>query len=301
MEVIPLHPLFAAEIVGADLTRPPDENLIGAVEDAMARYAVAVIRDADISDAEHIRFSRAFGPLELPHRPRNLAPGAARRRMAPELFDASNLDDDGEIIPYQSERRKLAKGAERFHTDSSFHALPTKWSLLLGHVTPPPSVGGDTRFIDARAVYDALPEAMKERIAPLSAVHDFWKGRQIAGLKKVTEEDRKALPFPPVEHPLVRVMPYGRKALYIGGHASHVVGMPEDEGHRLIEELYDFATQERFIYRHHWRPHDLVIWDNRCTLHAATPLETDAYKRDVRRTTINEYGPEISAVDALAA
>ena len=301
MNVNPLHPLFAAEIVGADLTQPPTEELVRTVEEAMARYGVTVIRDAAISDAEHIRFSRAFGPLELPSRPRNLPAASTRRRMAPEMFDASNLDDKGEIIPYQSERRKLAKGAERFHTDSSFHALPTKWSLLLGHITPPSSAGGDTQFIDARAVYDALPQAMKERIAPLSAVHDFWKGRQIAGLKKVTEEDKKALPLPPVTHPLVRTMPYGRKALYIGGHASHIVGMAEEDGHRLIEELYDFATQPQFIYRHHWRQHDLVIWDNRCTLHAATPLETDDYKRDVRRTTINEYGPETSAADALAA
>jgi len=192
MIVNPLHPIFAAEMIGADLAGEPTQELVDAVENAMAHYGILVIRDARITDEQHIRFSRAFGPLELPSRPADLPPEATfHRRMAPELFDASNLDQNGEIIPYGSEKRKLAKGAERFHTDSSFHAMPTKWSLLLGHETPPPEVGGDTNFIDARAVYDALPQELKDRIEKLVAVHDFWKGRQNAGLKgEITEAQR---------------------------------------------------------------------------------------------------------------
>jgi alpha-ketoglutarate-dependent 2,4-dichlorophenoxyacetate dioxygenase len=208
-----LHPILAAEIVGADLKQPPDAKLVRLVEDTMAQYAVAVVRDARITDEEHIRFSRAFGPLELP--PARF-PGGAKRRLRSELFDASNLDADGRIIPYHSERRALAKGAERFHSDSSFNSLPTKWSLLRGHVVPPE--GGDTHFIDARAVYDALPRATRERIEGLTAIHDFWRGRERTG-----------------------------------------------------------------------------IWDNRCALHRATPFESDQYVRDMRRTTINEYGAETSA------
>ncbi|MEJ0027099.1 MAG: TauD/TfdA family dioxygenase [Rhizomicrobium sp.] len=292
MAVNPLHPIFAAEIVGADLTAPPDDALVRTVEDAMARYAVTVMRTDGISDDDHIRFSRAFGPLELPPR---LGRFNAARRLRGELFDASNLDAKGEIIPYMSDARKLAKGAEKFHSDSSFNKLPTKWSLLLGHIVPPE--GGDTHFIDTRAVYDALPEATRDRIDGLTAVHDFWRGRERTGLTGVTEAQRAGMPS--VMHPLVRTMPYGRKALYVGGHAVGLVGWPDDEALALIDELYAFATQDRFIYVHKWRQGDLVIWDNRCTLHRATPLESDTYKRDVRRTTVNEYGPETSA-DAAA-
>lgn len=291
LTVRPLHPVFGAEMLGADLTVPPSRDLVETVERAMAIYAVLVVRDCLISDEEHIRFSRAFGPLELPPGLDKFA-GNKARRIAPELFDISNLDENGEIIPRDNERRKYAKATERFHTDSSFHTLPTKWSLLLGHVIPP--VGGDTHFIDTRAVYDELPAETKAKVEDLSVVHDFWRGRELSGAGGVTEEMRRAMP--PVTQPLVRTMPYGRKALYIGGHATGIVGWTEEEALKFLGELYDFATQEKFIYVHKWRQGDLLIWDNRCTLHRATPLETDEYKRDVRRTTINEYGPEISAL-----
>jgi len=289
LSVRPLHPIFAAEILGADLAQEPGEDLVRTVHDAMDRYAVTIVRDASLSDDDHIRFSRAFGPLELPPK---MGRFNAARRLRRELFDASNLDQDGNIIPYHSEARKIARGAERFHADSSFNRLATKWSLLLGHIVPPE--GGDTHFIDTRAVYDALPQEAKDRIGGLVAIHDFWRARERAvGLTGVTAEQRAGLP--PVTHPLVREMPYGRKALYVGGHAVGIEGMSDAEGQALLDELYAFATQDRFIYVHKWRPADLVIWDNRCTLHRATPLESDAYKRDVRRTTINEYGPETSA------
>lgn len=292
LSVNPLHPIFGAEIAGADLTRPPDDTLVRTVEDAMARYAVCVVRTAGITDDEHIRFSRAFGPLELPPK---LGRFNVARRLRGELFDASNLDAEGNIIPYMSEARKLAKGAERFHSDSSFNLLPTKWSLLMGHVVPPE--GGDTHFIDTRAVYDDLPAATKAKIDGLTAIHDFWRGRERLGLTGVTEAQRAGMP--PVRHALVRTMPYGRKALYVGGHAVGIVGQADAEALALLDELYAFATQDKYVYVHTWRPGDLVIWDNRCTLHRATPLESDTYKRDVRRTTINEYGPETSA-DAAA-
>jgi len=293
LTVHPLHPIFGAEIIDADLTKEPDAALVRTVEDAMAKYAVTVVRGADITDDEHIRFSRAFGPLELPPR---LGRAPAKRRLRTELFDASNLDANGEIVPYDSEARKLAKGAERFHSDSSFNKLPTKWSLLLGHIVPPE--GGDTHFIDTRAVHDALPAETKAKIEDLVGVHDFWRGRERAGLTGVTEAMRATMPA--VTHPLVRTMPNGRKALYIGGHATGIVGWEDEPALELLDELYAFATQEKFVYVHKWRPHDLVIWDNRCTLHRATPFTDDRYKRDVRRTTINEYGPETSS-DARAA
>jgi len=298
MKVNPLHPVFAAELVGADLARTPGEELVATVEEAMARYGVLAIRDAEIGDEQQKAFSRAFGPLELPSRSKD-APGRPQgtRHFDPAIFYAGNLDHNDEIIPYGSEAGKLAQGAERFHTDSSFHPMPTKWSLLHGVETPPPETGGDTWFVDARAAYDDLPEAMQARIEGLVGVHDFWEGRRRAGLKgEITPEMRRIIPFPAAHHPLVRMMPYGRKALFVGGHCTGIVGMTDSEARDLVEQLYAHATQEKYIYRHQWRRWDLVIWDNRCTMHAATPLLADSYRRDMRRTTINESGPETSAL-----
>jgi alpha-ketoglutarate-dependent 2,4-dichlorophenoxyacetate dioxygenase len=308
MIVNQLHPIFAAELIGANLTEEPTQELVDTVEDAMAKYGILVVRNAEITDEQHIRFSRAFGPLEIPSRMRP-PPGAPamapnpnfKPRMASQLFAAGNLDMNGNIRKRDPNAQNLGQGAERFHTDSSFHSMPTKWSALLGHETPPPSVGGDTLFVDARQAYDDLPGAMKERIENLIGLHDFWRGRQLAGFKgEITPQMRRGIPYGTIEHPIVRTMPYGRKTIFVGGHCYGVKGMSEDEGLALIEELYAHATQEKYIYRHHWRRWDMTIWDNRCTMHAATPLNSDEYKRDMRRTTINEYGAETSAVEAMS-
>jgi len=302
MKVSPLHPLFAAELTGADLTRDPTPKLVEIVEEAMAQYGVLVVRDARIDDAQHKRFTRAFGPLELPSRQAGgLAHPAGKRVIDPEMFYAGNLDPDGEIMAYGSEGYRLAQGAERFHTDSSFHAMPTKWSLLHGVETPPPDVGGDTLFADSRAAYDTLPADMQARLEGLVGIHDFWEGRRRAGLKgEITPEMRAIIPFDPVSHPIVRTLPHGRKTLFIGGHCIGIEGMDADEGRALVEDLYAQSTQDRFVYRHHWRQYDLVIWDNRCTMHAATPLTSTVYRRDMRRTTVNESGPEMSAYEWIA-
>lgn len=288
-----LHPLFFGEIVGADLTAEPTDELRQTVEDAMARYAVCVVRQGPITDAQQIRFARLFGPLELP-------PGYGTRptsaRMAPELFFAGNLDLDGNIKPFTPANRDVAKGAERFHADSSFNPLPSKWSMLRGVECPPSEAGGDTLFIDLRAAYDDLADELKAEIENMVGIHDFWKGREYAGLE-VTEEMRARMVVPPVQHPLVRTMENGRKAVFVGGHCVGIVGMGEAEGHDFVEMLYAHVTQPKYIHRHQWRTGDIVIWENRCALHAATPLETDQYRRDMRRATINESGPEIDSYE----
>jgi len=298
VEVRPLHPIFAAELLGADLSREPDRELIETVENAMREYAVLVVRDqGHIGDDEHIRFSRAFGPLELPPGfAMDGDPGKSRsevRRFRPELYDASNLDQRGEIAPAESLRHKFAKGNEIFHSDSSFNDLPTKWSLLLGHIVTP--VKGQTEFVDSRAVYEALPQELKERIEGKVAEHSFAHSREKGGATAEQTQRIRAM-MPPAQHPMVRISASGRKALYIGSHAYRILGMNDGEAQALIDELLAFASQPHFIYRHTWRQGDLVIWDNRCTLHRATEFDYLAHKRDLRRTTINEFGEERCAI-----
>jgi alpha-ketoglutarate-dependent 2,4-dichlorophenoxyacetate dioxygenase len=292
LTVRPLHPLFAAELEGADLGVEPSPELVETVERAMAQYAVLVIRDQHIGDEEHIRFSRAFGPLELPP---NLGMSSAKKRLRRELYDASNLDENGHVLSADSPRRKYNRGNELFHTDSSFNDLPTKWSLLLAHVLP--SVGGNTEFVDLRAVYADLPPETKTRLEGVVAEHYLWHSRERGGFTSVTDEMKRLMP--PVRHPVVRRAADGRRTLYIGAHASHVVGWQIDEGRALLDELLTHAADAQYIYSHEWCDGDLVIWDDRCTLHRAGSFDDLRDARDLRRTTVNEYGPERASTDSL--
>ena len=285
MHVQPLHPLFAAEVTGLDTSVPPTPETLQAFEHAMAQYAVCVIRDASLNDADQIRFSRAFGPLELP-------PGG-RGRIATELYDISNLDAKGEIIPFDPNAKAQPIDFERFHTDSPFNTLPTKWSFLLGHVVPPE--GADTLVADTRAAYDDLPQSTKDRIEGLVAEHDMFRALERTGVKFGDDAMRRM--FPALPHPLVRISASGRKTLYLGWHAVGIPGWPESEAQALLDELFRFATQEKYLYAHKWRQGDMLVWDNRCTMHSATSFERYHYKRDCRRTTNNEYGPERSAIE----
>jgi alpha-ketoglutarate-dependent 2,4-dichlorophenoxyacetate dioxygenase len=290
--------LFGAQIMGADLRYEPDVALVEAIEAAMAKYALVVLPDQHISDEQQIRFSRAFGPLELPPHMGLKRPQQhdLQRRIRPEMYDVSNIDTDGAFLPIESLKMASNRANEEFHTDSSFNALPTKWSLLSGRIVPPE--GADTLYVDTRAAYDALPPDMKTRAEDAVAEHYFWKTRGRAGFNVITDDMKRAMP--PARQNVVRTIPEsGRKALLIGNHATHIVGWPLDEGRQFLDELNAFATQPQFTYTHKWRAGDLVIWDNRCTLHRATPFDVFKYKRDLRRTTINEYGPEISSTAAL--
>ena len=285
MQINQLHPRFFGEIIGLD-TSDPDAETVGIVKDAMAKYGVCVIRDASLSDEDHIRFSRAFGPLELP-------PGSGKR-IAKEIYDIGNLDEHGEIAPPNAFQ---AADFEKFHTDSPFNSSPTMWSLLLAY--DPPPVGANTEYIDMRAIYDDLPQETKDRIDGVMVEHDLFRALQRNGVEFENEGMRKTLPR--MAHPLVRISASGRKTLYFGWHAVAVQGWDLEEGEQLIDELYAFATQPKYIYSHKWRTGDLVIWDNRCTMHSATDFDRMRYKRDMRRTTINEYGPEVSAIEGMRA
>jgi alpha-ketoglutarate-dependent 2,4-dichlorophenoxyacetate dioxygenase len=292
MQINRLHDIFAAELIGADLSGPLDAALVDLVESLMNEHGVLCIRDqGHISDADHLRFARAFGPLELP-------PGYETRkdkpaRIAAELYDASNLDADGEIIDPDSPRAKFSKGNELFHADSSFNDMPSKWSILRGLAVPPEK--GDTQFVDLRHVYEQLPQEMRDRIEHLVAQHSFAASR-IKGGVSPEEAERIRQAMPGAMQPMVRISPNGRKTLFIASHAFRVEGMGEEEGLDLIEQLLAFASQPKFIYAHKWKAGDMLIWDNRCMLHRGTGYDYARYKRDLRRANVNESGEEGSAV-----
>jgi alpha-ketoglutarate-dependent 2,4-dichlorophenoxyacetate dioxygenase len=280
LEVRELGNHFVAEVRGVDFSTPVPPAVIAEIIAILDRHGVAVFRATGLDDRGHIAFSRQFGELEL-------APtlfGAQRGRFAhPELFDAGNLDRDGRILV--DERRRLYnKGNALWHTDSSFNPRRAAYSLLLAHQVPP--IGGDTEFADLRAAYAALPETTRAIIEDLVAEHWLWHSRQLAGYPAPTEQERAAKP--PSQHRLVQYHPGARaKTLYLAAHAARIVDWPQARGHDLLRDLIGFATQPRFTCAVHWRqPGDLVIWDNRSTMHRATAFEDTRYPRDMRRTTV---------------
>jgi alpha-ketoglutarate-dependent 2,4-dichlorophenoxyacetate dioxygenase len=287
LKVNQLHPLFFAEVTGLDLRLPPAPDLRETIERIMDEYAVSVLRDQVIDDEQQIRFTRLYGDLELRPDVRSSAVAETDnpRVRHKEIFDVSNLDQAGRVLPPDDDRRSYSLGNQLWHTDSSFRQLSATYSMLSARIVSP--VGADTEFVDTRAAYDALPEAMKTRIEGLVAEHSIWESRSRSGGYRPTAEELRVRP--PAQHPLVRRHPgSGRKALYIANHISHIIGWPADEGRALIDELIDFATRPKFVYAHKWRVGDLVIWDNRCTMHRATPFDDMGLVRDLRRTTVRE-------------
>jgi alpha-ketoglutarate-dependent 2,4-dichlorophenoxyacetate dioxygenase len=251
---------------------------------AMDECAVAVIRRTPpLRDEEHLAFSRRLGPLQQ-MKMLQMVGKSTTRLSSLELIDVGNLAADGSILPDDDRRRAYNRGNLLWHTDVSFDAIRATYSLLAAHVVPPG--GAPTEFADLRAAYDALATPLKSKIENLVAEHSIWHSRELAGLK-VTDGERASRP--PARHALVQRHPgSGRKTLYLASHASHIAGMPIEEGCALLRELMEFATQPQFVHRHAWRVGDLVIWDNLCTMHRGTPFDDAVHKRDMRRTTILE-------------
>ncbi|MGE0747085.1 MAG: TauD/TfdA dioxygenase family protein [Rhodospirillales bacterium] len=280
----PLHPLFAARLDGADLRRADDGD-VAAILDMMARYGVCVVpHDTPLTDEEHIAFSARLGPIE--RKPILTWSGGKPPRIPHfEIIDQSNLDENGAIFR-EDDRRLAFKRANRlWHTDVSFHPVRATYSVFSCHLIPPG--GAPTEFTDMRAVYDALPDATKARLDGLVGEHSYWHSRVLGGGPEPTAEERESRP--PAHHALVHVhAPSGRKALYLASHIARILGMPDDEGRALVQELTAFATQPRFVYRHHWQVGEIVIWDNLCTMHRATPFDDTRHPRDMRRTTCRE-------------
>ena len=281
LNVKPILPKFGAEISGVDITKPLDEATRREIISAQNTWGITIWRDTGLDDERHIAFSRIFGHIELAPR----MEGRRYRHAHREIFDASNLDPDGNII--QDEMIRLHKRGDRlWHTDSSFMDLRSAQSLLLCHEAPPE--GGQTWFADMRSAYEDLPQAIKERIDGLKARHSLWWSRSRAGYP-LTEEEIDARPH--AVHPLVHVHPgSGRKALYIAAHARDIVDMPRDEGRALLAELIAFATQPQYVFNVSYSPGDMAIWDNLCSMHRGGDYDEFKYRRDMRRTTIREGG-----------
>ncbi|HTW73839.1 MAG TPA: TauD/TfdA family dioxygenase [Steroidobacteraceae bacterium] len=279
LTIKPILPKFGAELSGVQISRPLDAATRAAIIHAQNTYGVTVWRDTGLTDETHIAFSRLFGHVELAPR----LPGRAYRHAHRELFDASNLDADGNIL--QDEMMRLHKRGDRlWHTDSSFMELRSAQSLLLCHEAP--AVGGETWFADTRSAFEDLPPAMQERIEPLQARHSLWWSRRSAGFP-LSEEEIDARPH--ARHPLVHVHKgSGRRALYVAAHARDVIGLPREEGRALLAELIEFATQPQYVFSVSYRPGDLVIWDNLCSMHRGGDYDEVHQRRDMRRTTIRE-------------
>jgi alpha-ketoglutarate-dependent 2,4-dichlorophenoxyacetate dioxygenase len=281
MKITQLHPHFMAEVTGLDLSVPLTSDQADAVQQAIDTHAVLVFRDqAAMDDEAQIDFSARFGPLQRSitvHRE-----DTERRLKRDELSDISNVDDEGKRLAEDDRRRMLQRPARLWHTDSSFRNPPGRYTFLAARILPPE--GGDTEFADMRAAYDALDDATKARIADLRVFHSLNRSRILADAPALSPAEAANLPG--AEQPLVRRHPTGRDALYLASHAESVVGWDEAEGRALLDQLTEHATSAEFVYAHVWKDGDFVMWDNRCTMHRATPFAYDLYRRDMRRTTV---------------
>jgi len=280
-----LTPHFAAQIDGANITRPVDDATWRDIRAAFEEHSVLLFRGQLLTDEQQIAFSQRFGRLEVT-RSMNPAAGTPFARQA-------NLDiKTGEIIPAEDRRMIYQLANMLWHSDSSFKAVPSLCSLLSARIVPPE--GGATEFASARCAYASLPEALKRRARDGVVVHDFsWSRDQI---RPGFFTDKERAEYPPVRHPLVRRNPVnGRESLFLGAHASHVEGLPVAEGRAFLKELLDHVTQPQFCYYHEWQEGDLIIWDNRCVLHRATPFDTTRYKRLMQRTTVSGDPAETAA------
>ena len=280
--VQPVTPDFAAEIGDVDLDRPLASETVEAIKQALWKYAVLIFPEQDLTEERHLAFAGNFGPLET-------AVGVYRTdvalRVRPEFSDISNLTDTGEVWAEDSRIRRYKMGDRLWHTDSSFRHAPARASLLHARVVPP--IGGHTEFADARAAYDALTPEMQQRLDGLIAEHSLFHSRARIGFDDYIENERRNLEYVP--QAMVRTIPEtGRRTLYVAAHAGRIFGMAEDAGRALIDELLAHVGERRFVYTHRWRPGDLVIWDDRCTLHGGTEYDDLRWRRDMLRATVSD-------------
>jgi alpha-ketoglutarate-dependent 2,4-dichlorophenoxyacetate dioxygenase len=280
-----LHPHFVAEASPVDLRRVRDPETLAAIRGGMDEHAVLVFRDQPFTDAEQLDFAqRLDGVL---HTKLGISALQKNRFGNEALGDISNLDENGEIMRSDNRRRMYGLGNRLWHTDASFQDPAGRYSMLSAKVVPP--VDADTEYADMRAAYDALPDNEKARLEGLRVHHSIAYSRQTLGFE-FSESEQDALKG--AIHPLVRTIPRSkRRSLYVASHASRIVDWPVPEGRLLLRELIEHATRPEFVYRHQWRVGDLVIWDNRATMHRARPFDDAKYRRELRRVTTLDVEP----------
>lgn len=280
LAIAKIHPTFGGEVGPIDL-RKVDECDLKAIRAAMDDYAVLVFHDQELTNEDQVEFARRLdGTL---HTKTGVAAlKNTKRRFDDEaVSDISNLNSEGELLDANDRKRLQGLANRLWHTDASFTDPPGRFSMLSARVVPP--VAADTQFADMRAAYDALSEEKKVSLDGLIVHHSIAFSRATLGFD-FTEEEKGSLPG--AYHPLVRVSAEaGRKSLYLASHASMIVGWPVPEGRMLLRELIEHATKPEFVFGHAWRAGDLVIWDNRTTMHRATSFDDKSYVRDMRRVT----------------
>jgi len=281
----PITPDFAAEVGDVALGSPLAADDLAAIRSAFTRYAVLVFPDQQFDDDSQLAFARNFGPLETTvYKARK----NHKLRLHENMADVGNLDAENRILETNDRQRLYGLGNRLWHTDSSFKRVPAYCSMLHARSIPP--IGGQTEFADMRAAYDALPVATKRRIEGLVAEHSIMTSRAKLGFTDFDESEREA--FRPVPQVVTRRLPdSGRMSLYIASHAGAIRGMADDEARRLLDELMAHATQRQFVYSHRWRVNDLVVWDDRCTMHRGMDFDDQRYARDMRRATVSDVAP----------
>ena len=280
ISIHPITPKFAGEVAGIDLRRPISAEDAAAIEAGMDRYAVLVFHDQRIDDDQQIAFTRNFGEIENA-RGGNITKDH-ERRLKQGMNDVSNLDQNGQPLDRNDRRRMFNLGNRLWHSDSSYRAIPAKFSLLSARTVVPR--GGNTEFADMRAAYDALDSEMRTLVADLICEHSLIYSRGSMGFTALTEEER--VMFKPVRQRLVRTHPVtGRKSLFLSSHIGAIVGWPIPEARDLIRDLIEHATQREFVYSHAWKQYDFVMWDNRQTMHRVRRFD-ESQPRDMRRTTV---------------
>src|SRR6266849_1087278 len=283
-----IGPCFAAEVEGVDLTRPLSQDDVAAVHAGMDTYAVLVFHDQKIDDEQQLAFSRSLGELE--HAIGTSLRAPEEYRLPTTFADVSNLDQHHQVFARDDRRRLFAIGNRLWHSDSSFKVIPAKYSLL--HARSIPSRGGNTEFADMRTAYEALDDETKAEVEDLICEHSQIFSRQQLGFTDFTDDERAR--FKPVRQRLVRTHPStGRQSLFLASHAGGIHGWPVPEARAFLRDLTEHATQRQFVYAHVWRPYDLVMWDNRVTMHRARRYDHTEV-RDMRRTTLTN---EVSSLE----
>jgi alpha-ketoglutarate-dependent 2,4-dichlorophenoxyacetate dioxygenase len=288
-----IHPVFAGEVSGVDLTKPLTREEAAAIDAGMDRYAVLVFRNQNITDDQQMTFTNNFGEIENAKGGNITKPHELRLKQG--MIDVSNLDKDGKPFARDDRRRMFNLGNRLWHSDSSFRAKPAKYSILSARTVA--SQGGNTEFADMRAAYDTLDDATRELIEDLVCEHSLMYSRGSMGFTELTE-DEKAM-MKPVRQRLVRTHPVtGRKSLYLSSHAGKIIGWEVPEARDFLRDLTEHATQRELVYIHRWRQYDLVMWDNRQTMHRVRRFD-ESQPRDMRRTTV--AGEAMTAEQAEAA